>query len=207
MGKTWKTIDDKIIELPVIDVKNGSLIKDYESEAKLVYISDVNFDNDGNPVILVVLSSDFRPGPTGGPREWIIIHRKDKRWNFTKVCESDHNYDMGSLYIDDNEWRIIGPTEPGPQKYGTGGEIALWVSRNEGVDWEKERNITSNSLNNNSFVRRPVNEQKDFYAIWTDGAVDKLSQSCLYITNEKCNRTWVLPYEMKKDLEKPVRIK
>lgn len=207
MGKTWKTVDGKVIEPPVIDVKNDALIKDYEAEGKLVFISDLNFDKNGNPVILVILSNDFRPGPNGGPREWMIIHWKDNRWNFNKVCESNHNFDMGSLYIDDSEWRIIGPTEPGPQKYGAGGEIALWVSRNEGVDWEKVRNLTMNSLNNNSFVRRPVNEQKDFYAFWTDGNADKLSQSCLYFTNEKCNRIWVLPYEMKTDLEKPIRIK
>jgi hypothetical protein len=207
MGKTWKTIDDKVIELPIVDVKNAALVKDYEAEGKLVFISDLNFDKNGNPVMLAILSRDFRPGPDGGPREWMIIHWKDKRWNFNKVCESSHNYDMGSLYIHDQVWRIIGTTESGPQKYGTGGEIALWESRNEGVTWGKVRNLTSNSLNNNTFVRRPVNEQKDFYAFWTDGNADKFSQSSLYFTNEKCNRIWVLPYEMKKDQGKPVSLK
>jgi hypothetical protein len=207
IGKIWKTVDDKVVETPVISVKNEALIKDYEAEGKLVFISDLNFDRDGNPVILVILSKDFRPGPKGGPREWMIIHWKDNKWNFSKVCESTHNFDMGSLYIDDNGWRIIGSTAPGPQKYGTGGEIALWVSKNEGADWEMDRNITKNSLNNNSFVRRPMNGQKDFYAIWTDGNADKFSKSSLYFTNDKCNRIWVLPYDMKKSLEKPGRVK
>lgn len=194
--KTWKTIENKTIELPVTDIKSDALIKDYEAEGKFVYISDLNFDKNGNPVILVILARDFMPGPDGGPREWIIVHRKDNKWNFSKVCESDHNMDMGSLYIDDNEWKIIGTTEPGPQKYGTGGEVALWISRNEGIKWEKVSNLTNNSINNNSFVRRPVNENNDFYAFWTDGNTAGISPSLLYFTNRKCNRVWVLPYEM-----------
>jgi hypothetical protein len=206
-GRTWKTIDNKTIETPVTDVKNDALVKDYEAEGKLVYINDLNFDKNGNPVILLVLARDFRPGPNGGPREWVILSRKDNKWNFNKVCESDHNFDMGSLYINGDEWKLIGTTEPGPQKYGSGGEIALWISRDEGVTWEKVSNVTNNSINNNSFVRRPVNENKDFYAFWTDGNTDRISPSMLYFTNDKCNKIWVLPSEMKSSMEKPVRIK
>ena len=207
MGRTWKTIDNNIIKTPITQAKNEALIKNYEDEGKLVYICDLNFDKDGNPVILTILSKDSNPGPAGGPREWMIIHWKDKKWNFTKVCESAHNYDMGSLFIEDDEWRIIGPTEPGPQKYGAGGEIALWVSENGGINWVKSHNITSNSLLNNSFVRRPINAQKDFYALWTDGDANKFSVSHLYFTNEKGNRVWVLPYEMIRDTQRPVRIR
>jgi hypothetical protein len=207
MGKTWKSIDNKIIKTPVVDINNDALVKNYEIEGKLVYINDLSFDKDGNPVILVVLSGDSSPGPKGGPREWMIIHWKDGKWNFNKVCESTNNYDMGPLYITDDEWRIIGPTEPGPQKYGSGGEMALWISRNEGIDWEKMHNITTKSLFNNSFARRPLNAQKEFYVLWTDGDADKFSISRLYFTNEKCDRVWMLPYDMKKDFERPVRIK
>ncbi len=207
IGKTWKTVDNKIVKTPLMEVQNEAIIKDYESEKKLVYINDLNFDSEGNPVILAIISRDFRPGPAGDPREWMIIHWKDNKWNFNKVCESPHNYDMGSLYITKGEWRIIGPTEPGPEKNGTGGEMALWISNDEGTSWRKAFNITANSIRNNSFARRPVNAQKDFYCYWADGDADKLSVSQLYFTNEKCNRVWVLPYKMKKDFEKPVRIK
>ncbi|MCJ7447665.1 MAG: BNR repeat-containing protein [Bacteroidales bacterium] len=207
MGKTWKSVDNKIVKTPIVDIINEALIKNYEIEGKLVYIKDLNFDKNGNPVILVILSGDSSPGPKGGPREWMIIHWKDNKWNFNKVCESTNNYDMGSLYITDNEWRIVGSTEPGPQKYGSGGEMALWISRNEGIDWDKVRNITTKSIYNNSFARRPLNAQKDFYAFWADGDADQFSISRLYFTNEKCNRVWMLPYDMKKDLERPVRIK
>lgn len=207
LGKTWETIDGNIIRTPVTDKGSECLIKDFESEGRLVYLNDLNFDREGNPVILAILSRDVNPGPAGDPREWMIIHWKDKKWNFNKVCESTHNYDMGSLYITEDDWRIIGPTEPGPQKYGAGGEIALWISRDEGISWEKARDITINSLKNNTFVRRPQNAQKDFFAFWTDGDADKLSVSRLYYTNAKCKKVWVLPYEMEDDLAKPVRIR
>jgi len=207
MGKTWTTIDGRIIEPPLTEVHNEALVWDYESEKKLVYINDLNFDRDGNPVILAIISRDFRPGPSGDPREWFIIHWKDNRWNFRKVCESTHNYDMGSLYTEGEEWKIIGPTEPGPYRYGTGGEIAMWVSRDEGSTWIKVRNVTEGSLLNHSYVRRPVNAQKDFYALWADGNPDTLSESHLYFTDIRGKKVWELPYTMRENREKPLPVK
>jgi len=206
-GKTWKTIDDKAVEIPLTSPKNEAMVIDFESEKKLVYINDFNFDREGNPVILAITSHGSRPGPGGDPREWIIIHRKDGNWHFHKVCESDNNYDMGPLYITGDEWRIIGPTGDGPQKYGAGGELALWTSKNEGETWEKVTDITHGSRWNNSYPRRIWNADRDFYSFWADGDVGKLSVSNLYFTNEKCDKVWILPYTMKKDLQKPVRIR
>lgn len=207
MGKSWTTISGERVEIPLLEINNPALVRDFLSENKLVHIHDINFDKNGNPVILILLSNDVFPGTSGHPREWMIVCWNGNKWNFHKVCESTHNYDLGSLFISDKEWKIIGPTEPGPQKYGTGGEIALWISNNEGADWKKVRNLTENSIYNHSFVRHPVNEQKDFYAFWADGDADKLSPSRLYFTNEKCDKVWVLPYEMTRNLIKPRRIK
>ena len=206
-GRTWKTIDGRILATPLTDAHSEALVKDYESEKKLVYLKDLNFDSDGNPIILALISHDFRPGPSGDPREWMIIHWRDNKWNFSKVCESNHNYDMGSLYVEGIEWKMIAPTEKGPQVNRTGGEVVLWTSLDNGVTWIKTKNVTSGSKWNNSYVRRPVNEHKDFYAFWTDGDPEKISESRLYFTNKECSKVWVLPYQMKKDFEKPKRIK
>jgi len=205
MGKTWKTIDGKPVNIPLTDKNNEALIKNFEQDGKQVYLSDIDFDTDGNPVILAIISSSRVPGP--GSRDWFVISRKDGDWNFKKVCESSHNFDRGSIHIEGSEWKLIGPTEPGPQESGTGGEVALWVSRNGGTDWQKVTFVTKNSINNNSFVRHPVNAQKDFYALWTDGNADELSKSYLYFTNEKCDKVWMLPYDMKESMRKPVRIR
>jgi len=207
MGKTWTTIDGKLLKTPLTEIHSEALVRDYESEHKLVYINDLNFDLNGNPVILAIISNDFRPGPSGNPREWYVIHWKKNKWNFHKVCESTHNYDMGSLYTAGKIWKIIGPTEPGPQYYGTGGEIALWISKDEGEKWEKIRNVTTASTRNNSYVRRPLNANRDFYAFWADGDADKLSESHLYFTDINGKKVWELPYTMKENREKPLPVK
>ncbi|HWS01356.1 MAG TPA: BNR-4 repeat-containing protein, partial [Prolixibacteraceae bacterium] len=207
MGKTWTTIDGQTLKTPLSEIKSPALVRDYESEGKTVYLNDVNFDQAGNPVILAVVSNDFRPGPKGDPREWTIIQWKNGKWNFSKVCVSTHNYDMGSLYIDKKLWRIVGPTETGPQTYGTGGEMAVWESADEGVSWNKVRNITRNSLLNHSYARRPLNVHPDFYAFWADGHADQFSESHLYFTNQKGDKTWMLPYDMKDEFAKPEPVK
>jgi len=206
-GNTWKTIEGRSLQVPLTDVKNEALLKDFENEGSLVHLSDIDFDRNGEPVILIVVSKGNVPGPASGPREWFVVFRKNNEWAFSKVCESTHNFDRGAIDISENEWRIIGPTEPGPQKYGAGGEIALWTSNDNGTSWEKRLDVTVNSINNNSFVRNPDNVNKEFYALWTDGNSDEFSRSCLYFTNEKCNKVWMLPYEMKYDMQKPLRIK
>jgi hypothetical protein len=207
LGKTWKSIEGNILKTPLSDIRCEALVHDYAAEAKLVYLNDLNFDMQGNPIILAVVSNDFKPGPKGDPREWTIIHWKNGKWNFHKVCTSTHNYDMGSLYVENSLWRIVGPTEAGPQKLGAGGEMALWESIDEGKSWKKIRNVTQNSARNNSYARRPLKANPDFYAFWADGNPDKLSESRLYFTNQKGDKVWALPYDMKEDFAKPQLIK
>ena len=207
MGRTWKTIDGKVVQTPLTNIHDASLVKDFEREGKLVYLNDLNFDKNGNPVILAVISKGFEPGPKGNPREWTILKWGENKWNSYKVCESSHNYDMGSLYIDDDQWQIIGPTEAGPQFYGTGGEIARWVSNDEGKTWKKTMVLTSGSARNHSYARRPLNAHEDFYSFWADGNADKFSESQLYFCEKKRNTVHILPYEMEKEFEKPAELK
>jgi hypothetical protein len=181
-----------------------ALIRDFEAEQRLVYMKDINFDADGNPVILVVTSSDHRAGPDGNPREWTLCHWLGDRWDFRVVTTSTHNYDMGSLYIEENGvWRIIAPTEPGPQYHGTGGEMALWISEDSGRTWRKERDITRNSPLNHAYARRPVNAHDDFYAFWADGNPFEFSESSLYFTNRNGDTVWRLPTHMTQPEQAP----
>ncbi|MFT3946489.1 MAG: BNR-4 repeat-containing protein [Agriterribacter sp.] len=202
MGKTWATVNGKTIQTPLTDPVNDALIKDYEAEGKLVYINDLNFDKNGNPVILAVISKNFQPGPVGYPRVWTIMHWMGNSWRFDSVCTSTHNYDMGSLYIERDKWQIIGPTETGSQQYGTGGEMALWESADEGKTWKKQVALTVNSTRNHSYARRPLNAHSGFYSFWADGNADTLSVSNLYFCNKK-GKVWKLPYNMQNDFEKP----
>ncbi len=196
-GQTWTTAGGEKIITPLTDPNCAALVHDYRSENRLVYMKDIGFDANGNPVILYITSSYHQPGPKGSPRTWTIAHWSGEKWNFREITNSTHNYDMGSLYIEnDGTWRVIGPTEPGPQQHGSGGEIAVWISKDAGKNWQKENQITTGSINNQGYVRRPVNAHPDFYGFWADGNTDKISESKLYFTNKLGDHIWCLPYDM-----------
>ena len=203
-GKTWKTSHNKDVTIPLSEVDNPAKVADYFSQGKNVYIHDMGFDRKGYPVCLYITSNGHEPGPSNAPYEWRITAWDGKKWNTYIVCESDHNYDMGSLYINENEWKIVGPTGRGPQIYGTGGEIAIWTSTDKGVSWKKDRDITHNSETNNSYVRRPVQFKAPFCYFWANGNPDKFSISELFFGDFEGN-VWKLPYEMKNDFEKPLK--
>jgi len=110
---------------------------------------------------------------------------------------------MGSLYLEDDAmWRIIGPTETGPQPYNTGGDMAMWLSRDAGASWSKVRRLTRRSERNHTYARQPVNAHPDFYALWADGHGRRASESDLYFCDKK-GTVYRLPREMKDNVARP----
>lgn len=207
LGATWTTAAGRLLALPISEVDNLALVANYAEQGELMYTCDLSFDPEGNPVLLYVLSRDYLPGPAGGKRRWTVAHWKGGAWRFSTVTTSDHNYDMGSLYVEPGEWRVIAPTDVGPQAWGTGGEMVLWVSPDEGRTWERRRAITSGSRLNHSYARRPVHARDPFYAFWADGDPGKLSESRLYFADSTGERVWCLPYTMKEDAALPAIVR
>lgn len=204
LGQTWTTASGKPLRTPISSPQNDALVHDYRAEGLLVYMKDLNFDRDGRPVILYVLSKGHEPGPKNGPRMWMTARWTGKAWEFRQVTTSDHNYDTGCLHIEeDGTWRVIAPTEPGPQAYCTGGEMAMWISRDKGTTWTKVRDLTQNSPLNHTYARRPVDAHPDFYAFWADGNALEPSKSRLYFTNKAGDRVLVLPHAMTRDAMMP----
>jgi len=205
-GKTWRTADGKAAQLPLRKITNDALIHDYASEGLKVYINDVNFDKNGNPVILYETTKGWEPGPENGPQQWYTAHWTGTEWKILPFTTSDNNYDMGSLYIEvDGSWRVIAPTDPGPQAYNTGGALVMWLSKDEGKSWLKIKILRPQSENNQSYPRRPVDANPDFYAFWADGNGRKPSKSHLYFCDKEGN-VFMLPEEMKKSKMKPIRV-
>ncbi len=204
MGETWQTVDGQPLELPLEDPECQSRVRNYESEGRLVYINDIQLDAQGHPVIFYVTAALYQPGPPGEPRYQTIAHWDGRQWNFSEVTRTTHNYDVGSIHIEDGGvWRVFAPAEPGPQHWGTGGEVAIWRSEDHGANWTKERDVTVNSERNHHYVRRPVNAHDDFYAYWADGNPDELSPSYLYFANRAGDRVWRLPYDMDQEFAAP----
>ncbi|MDD4191400.1 MAG: hypothetical protein PHI28_08715 [Mangrovibacterium sp.] len=110
---------------------------------------------------------------------------------------------MGSIYVEKNNlWRIIAPTAAGPQEYNTGGEMEMWISRDQGKNWTKIKQLTRNSDYNHTYARRPVNAHPGFYAFWADGHGRQPSESRLYFSNKKGN-VYRLPEKMAGESAKP----
>jgi hypothetical protein len=195
-GQTWTTADGGRVEVPLSQPANPARVIDYAAQRKLVYTIDLNFDQQGNPVLLYIVSSNYQAGPAAGPREWTLTRWTGMVWETHLVCTSDHNYDCGSLLTGEGDWKVIGPTEPGPQPNGTGGDLALWVSADQGRTWTKKRTVTHGSELNHSYVRRPVGAKDPFALFWADGDPNKQSPSQLYFGTSNGERYWQLPYGM-----------
>jgi len=203
-GATWRTAAGQVLDTPLTNKANASLVLEYESKGRNCYIKDVQFDSKGHPVILFVLSKGYESGPANGPREWRTVRWTGTAWEerFTGIV-SGNNYDTGPVIIEsDTRWRIIGPTQLGPQPYNPGGEIAMWLTEDAGATWEMTRQMTRDSAMNHTYVRRPVNVHPDFYGFWADGHGRKPSESRLYFCNRKGD-VFRLPQTMAGDFGTP----
>lgn len=202
-GESWQTASGQKIQLPLTTPDNPALVKNFQVEGLNCYMKDLNFDEDGNPVVMVISSKGYESGPQNNPRKWELFHFTGNKWENRIVTTSDNNYDMGSLYIEpDGIWRIVGPTEQGPQPYNPGGEVVVWVSKDKGNSWQKEKQLTSHSEKNHNYVRRPVNAHSEFYGIWADGHGRQPSKSSLYFCDKDRN-VFKLPGGMTKTSVKP----
>ena len=114
---------------------------------------------------------------------------------------------MGELWmLGSDDWRIIGPTESGPQPFNPGGELAMWASRDRGATWTKTRQMTRGSFMNHTYVRRVLNANPDFIALWADGHGRQPSESRLYFCDSE-GSVFQLPFVMKSDRAPPLPVK
>lgn len=189
----WKTIQGEKLDIPLQKVENKALVKDYETDGYLVYLMDIVFDNNDNPVILYNISKKYLPDRNQSERYLKVAFYKDGKWEFVNITYTDHNYNMGTLYADENKWIVAVPTFQGPQMYSAGGEIELWVSTDNGLTWNSEKLLTRNSPLNHNYVRRVVNAEDDFSFIWSSGSGLEASESRLYYSDINGDRVIMMP--------------
>ena len=206
MGETWTTVDGKILDIPMVQVENPARIINYREQGTNVYLCDMNYDQQGYPVCLYVTSRGHEPGPKNSPYQWKITCWNGSEWVTSAVGDSDHNYDVGSLYILKDRWLIVAPFVNGPQLWGTGGELAFYESVNQGKTWGITKQITCNSPRNHTYIRRPVNAHDPFFYYWADGNPHEFSISKLYFGDSSGN-IWQLPYTMKGKTARPIYMK
>ena len=204
MGGTWQTADGEAARAPLTSPRTPALVRDYESEGLFCYLKQISYDAAGRPVILHLVSRGYEPGPGNEPRTWRTARWTGSEWEFRDVTNSDNNYDYGSFYIEaDGTWRIIGPSDNGPQQWNPGGEMVMWTSADEGASWLRAKQLTDGSEFNHTYARRPVNAHPDFYAFWADGHGRQPSESRLYFTSREGDRVRRLPPVMEGDFAEP----
>lgn len=201
-GLSWESVDGQGILLPIASEDCPALVRNYHKEGLLVYLKDLQYDAQNRPILVYLTSKGYEPGPKNGPRQLCVARWTGSEWRFSTIAETDHNYDHGSLYLEEGVWRFIGPTGAGPQAWSTGGEVENWESRDDGQTWKRTGALTKNSQRNHTYVRRPLNAHPDFYALWADGNALKLSESNLYFANRQ-GQVFRLPAVMKGRVEKP----
>ena len=209
MGQNWTSVAGDIIEIPLTTLDSPARIVDYYSQEKNIYLKDMGYTTEGFPVGLFVRSKGHEPGPGNDPYEWIVTRWDGDQWHTGVITESDHNYDMGSIYIEPDQWRVVAPTTSVPdtsQDWGVGGEVIIWESGDRGNSWSKMKEVTSGSTYNNSYIRRPVSYQSPFCFFWADGHPHHFSPSRLYF-GDFDGHVWQLPSQMEEEWEPPVSIK
>jgi len=156
--------------------------------------------------LLYITSGGYESGPKNNPRTWTLARWDGREWQVSPITTSDNNYDFGELWmVSDDDWRVIGPTETGPQPFNPGGEIAMWRSTDQGRTWKKAREMTKGSEMNHTYVRRVLNAHPDFVAIWADGHGRQPSKSRLYFSNVDGD-VFQLPEKMSSAVATPMLI-
>jgi hypothetical protein len=205
-GAAWRNAEGTKLSVPLTTSQNDALVHDYQKEGLNVYLKDLRYDHQDRPVLLYITSKGYQSGPENNPRTWTIARWDGSKWRISPVTTSDNNYDMGELWIfATDDWRIIAPTEIGPQPFNPGGEIAMWSSRDQGLSWHKQRQLTVGSRQNHTYVRRSLNGHPDFIAIWADGHGRQPSDSRLYFSDAD-GTVFQLPRSMTTSQASPIQM-
>ena len=201
-GQTWTTAAGTVVDVPVTERHSACELRDYQSQGRNCYIKDLNFDQNGNPVILYLTSDNHLTGPSGGVRQWHTLYWTGTEWKESLITTSTHCYDSGSIWVEKDLWTVIAPTDPGPQYWGAGGEMVRWTSRDNGKTWTRSLGLTSGSRMNQTYARRSFGAADGFYAFWADGDPDSRSASHLYFCDKE-GKVYRMPYGMTREWERP----
>lgn len=198
MGKTWQAADGQTLQIPVTRPDAPCRVADYVERGRNVYLKDLNYDSEGNPVLVYLTSGGSEPGPESGPYDLMMARWDGNDWVFSEIGKADHNYDNAALFTEGGEWTLVYQGIHSPYPYAVGGEITLKRSADKGVTWGVAERVTSGSTRNNGYVRRSAGGRAPFNYLWADGDPHAFSESAIWFGDLEGN-TWKLPRQMEED--------
>lgn len=220
-GATWTTADGTPAAVPLTTPDNPARVFNYSAINRLMYGIDIAFDAAGHPVLLYLTAANFRPGPGGEPRTVHTARWTGESWDIrdlppsaTASSTTSHNYDTGSIWIEDGTWTVMisSGSDPDLQTantrrfWGHGGEVEKWLSTDQGLTWTRDRTVTESSPRNHGYIRKSQDGAGKFAAFWADGNPETMTESHLYFGNREGTRFWELPYEMSTGTAHPVEV-
>ena len=166
-GMNWETAAGEPLNLPLIKPDNPALVLDARAAGELVYIKDVQFDQEGRPVLLYLTSHSAWPAVGDGRHVWWLARFNGQGWSHNRVTKSGHNYDHGSLLlVAEDDWRLLAPTDPGPQTPATGGTMVMHRSADGGKTWRRDRAVLTDPDRCHTYARRPLHAHRDLSWVW-----------------------------------------
>jgi hypothetical protein len=180
-GRSWHGADGQKIELPIRDADHFSLMRDYRSMKRITSIKDLNFDRMGNPTVLYM--STFAPGIKARRlRKTWYTARWFRQWYMTGLIMSDHIEDSGCLLIDERmNWTLPATTDPGLRPNVPGGDVVMWLSRDQGRSWY--RKTLTEGRHCWSLVR-PRRSNAELAFLWLGAELDDFNGASVYYSDE-----------------------
>lgn len=149
-GKTWTSIQQEALKLPLKDPANPATVFDYGPVGQLIWLKDLNMDATGAPTLMYLISRGGAAGPTGGPFTWVTARWVPRGWRISGAIESDNVGDSGVLCMEKrSEWRVVAPTGGGAEPGQPGGEVMLWQTEDFGRAWARTELTHGSDLNHN----------------------------------------------------------
>lgn len=183
LGRTWRSAEGERFDVPAVDEDNDAQMLSTRERAWNVYLKDLCFDDRGEPIVVYLTCGGPEPGPEHGPHQWWIATRDAAAWTHTKITRSDHAYDHGELFqLVPDDWRLFAPTGVCIDRWGTGGQMHLWQSRDRGQTWA-DLGPKTDDQQSYTYARRPHHAQRDFAWLFSDGRANTPSPSTLHFAD------------------------
>lgn len=166
-GRTWQSIRQTRLDLPIRGHENGVLVWDYKSIRWTAYLKDLEFNSAGIPCI-VYLGGRGGTGRTPLLCTWTVGRWVGREWETHGVIPAAGPFDVTAFQIlPDRSWRQV-VIRNSPATRPAHEEVVLWSSTDQGRSWLKQAWFREEPTARHVLVR-PAGASPELSALWIVG--------------------------------------